>query len=181
MKYNKTITLKDGRTCCLRNGEEKDSAAVLANFNLTHEETDYLFSYPDENDLDEAKEAEFLKGMEESENEIEIIAVIDGEVAGTAGFHSMGSKYKVRHRADFGIAIVKEYWGLGIGKALTEACIQCAREAGYTQLELEVVAENEGAVAMYERAGFVEFGRNPRGFNSRHTGYQEVISMRLEL
>ena len=37
MKYNKTITLKDGRTCCLRNGEEKDGAAVLTNFNLTHQ------------------------------------------------------------------------------------------------------------------------------------------------
>lgn len=181
MKYSKTITLKDGRMCCLRNGEEKDGAAVFANFNLTHEETDYLFSYPDENDLDEEKEAEFLKTMEESQNEIEIIAVIDGVVVGTAGFHSMGNKFKVKHRADFGIAIAKEYWGLGIGKALTEACIQCAREAGYTQLELEVVADNESAVAMYERAGFVEFGRNPRGFNSRHTGYQEVISMRLEL
>ena len=70
---------------------------------------------------------------------------------------------------------------MGIGKALTEACIWCAREAGYTQLELEVVAENESEVAMYEKAGFVAFGRNPRGFNSRQTGYQEVISMRLEL
>lgn len=87
----------------------------------------------------------------------------------------------MRHRADFGIAIAKEYWGLGIGKALTEACIQCAREAGYTQLEIEVVAENEGAVAMYERAGFVEFGRNPRGFCSRVSGYQELVAMRLEL
>ena len=181
MKYNKTITLKDGRTCCLRNGEEKDGAAVLTNFNLTHQETDNLLTYPDENTFDEKQEAEFLKSMEESENEIEILAVIDGVVAGTAGFHSIGNKYKMKHRADFGIAIAKEYWGLGIGKALTEACIWCAREAGYTQLELEVVAENETAVAMYEKAGFVAFGRNPRGFNSRQTGYQEVISMRLEL
>ena len=32
MKYNKTITLKDGRKCTLRNGEENDGEAVLANF-----------------------------------------------------------------------------------------------------------------------------------------------------
>ena len=64
MKYNKTITLKDGRTCCLRNGEEKDGAAVLTNFNLTHEETDNLLTYPDENTFDEKQEAEFLKSME---------------------------------------------------------------------------------------------------------------------
>ena len=34
---------------------------------------------------------------------------------------------------------------------------------------------------MYERAGFTEFGRNPKGFKSRLTGYQEIIFMRKEL
>lgn len=40
------------------------------------------------------------------------------------------------HRAEFGISIAKEFWGLGIGQALTAACIDCARKAGYAQLEL---------------------------------------------
>ena len=61
------------------------------------------------------------------------------------------------------------------------ACIECARAAGYEQIELSVVAENEPAIAMYEKAGFVEFGRNPRGFKSRFTGYQELVYMRKEL
>ena len=64
---------------------------------------------------------------------------------------------------------------------MTEACIRCAREAGYTQLELTVVADNERAVALYEKAGFVEYGRNPRGFRSRTAGFQELVFMRLEL
>lgn len=49
------------------------------------------------------------------------------------------------------------------------------------QLELEVVAENERAVALYQKLGFVEFGRNPMGFYSRRGVYQTVISMRLVL
>ena len=100
---------------------------------------------------------------------------------GNAGITSLGTRYKVRHRAEFGISILKEFWGLGIGKALTNACISCAKEAGYEQLELEVVAENTSAVALYKKAGFVEFGRNPKGFKSRISGYQELVSMRLEL
>lgn len=48
----------------------------------------------------------------------------------------------VRHRAEFGISIAQEYWGLGIGRALMDACIECARKAGYVQLELNVVANN---------------------------------------
>ena len=41
MKYNRTITLKDGRTCVLRNGTEQDAKAVLDNFILTHGQTDF--------------------------------------------------------------------------------------------------------------------------------------------
>ena len=181
MKYNRTIQLKDGRECCLRNGTEADGQAVFENFNLTHGQTDFLLSYPDENSFDAAREGRFLKAKAESENEVEIIAVVDGAVVGTAGIESLGAKYKVRHRAEFGISVDAAYWGLGIGRALMEACIECARNAGYAQLELTVVAENERAVALYRRAGFVEFGRNPRGFRSRTAGYPEIISMGLEL
>ena len=42
----------------------------------------------------------------------------------------------------------QEYWGLGIGRALTEACIEYAKRAGYAQLELEVVAENSSAIGL---------------------------------
>ena len=181
MKYNKIILLKNNKECCLRNGSESDGPAVLDNFNLTHSQTDYLLSYPDENTFDSKQESKFLKEKSESENEIEIIAVVDNIVAGTAGLEAIGTKYKVRHRAEFGISVAKDFWGLGIGQALMAACIECARAAGYIQLELNVVAENERALSMYEKAGFVKYGRNPKGFNSRVTGFQEVIYMRLEL
>ena len=77
--------------------------------------------------------------------------------------------------------MLKEYWGIGLGKALTKACIQCARDAGYDQLELNVVAENDRALSLYRSLGFVEYGRNPRGFNSQITGYQELVYMLLKL
>ena len=48
MKYYQEICLKDGRTCILRSGTEADAQAALENFILTHEQTDYLLSYPDE-------------------------------------------------------------------------------------------------------------------------------------
>lgn len=173
MKYSKTIILKNGVECCLRNGIESDGQAVWDCFNLTHGQTDYLLSYPDENSFDVMQEGQFLKKKSESSNEIEIVAVVGNVVVGTAGIEAIGSKYKVRHRAEFGISVAKDFWGLGIGQAL--------RAAGYIQLKLSVVAENERALSMYEKAGFVKYGINPKGFNSRVTGFQEVIYMRLEL
>lgn len=181
MKYEQKITLKNGKTALLRNGTEADGAAVFENFNQTHAETDYLLSYPDENSFDPQQEGQFLAEKTASKNEIEIIALVDGTVAGTAGIEAVGTKYKVRHRAEFGINILKQYWGLGLGKALTEACIQCAKQAGYAQLELDVVAENTLAIALYQKEGFVEYGRNPDGFRSRISGAQELVYMLRKL
>ena len=162
MKYYKTITLKDGRACILRNGTEQDGQAMLNIYIRTHAQTDYLLSYPES-------------------NEIELLAELEGSVVASAGIACVGPKEKTRHRAEFGISVDKDFWGLGIGRALTEACIECARAAGYLQMELEVVAENEKALSLYRSLGFVEYGRNPRGFRSRLTGWQELLLMRLEL
>ena len=181
MKYELRIVLKNGKNALIRNGSASDGPAVYEVFNLTHAETDYLLSYPDENSFDPDQEARFLEEKTESPNETELIAIVDGKVAGTAGIEAVGNKYKVKHRAEFGISILKEYWGLGLGKALTKACIQCAKDAGYTQLELNAVAENTAAISLYQSLGFVEFGRNPRGFHSRAGGYQELVYMLLEL
>lgn len=181
MKYNKEVPLKNGKTCLLRNGDRADGRQVFEVFNQTHAETDYLLSYPDENSFNAEQEADFLAEKTASPNEIEICAVVDGCIVGTAGIEAVGSKDKVKHRAELGIAIEKASWGFGIGRALMEACIDCARQAGYAQLELDVVAENTAALTLYKKMGFVEFGRNPKGFRSRSTGWQELVYMRLEL
>ena len=181
MEYNITATLKDGRACILRNGTASDGQALLDIFNLTHTQTDYLLTYPEEHSYTAEDEAELLRRKTDSVDEIELLAELDGKVVGSAGIGSVGRKEKIRHRAEFGISVDKAYWGLGIGRALTEACVECAKKAGYAQLELEVVAENKSALALYKSVGFVGYGRNPKGFRSRLTGWQEFVLMRLEL
>ena len=168
MNYKKSIILKDGTECCLRNATCKDAEAILENFNLTHRQTDYLLSYPDESNFSLEQEIEFLNDKNDNPKEILIAALIEGKVVGTAGIEAVGKNYKVLHRVSFGIGIDK-------------ACIESAREAGHTQLELEVVLENTHAISMYKKTGFIEYGRNPRGFNSRISGFQELIYMLLEL
>ena len=120
MNFEKTVTLKDGRNCLLRNGVTSDGKAVLDVFNRTHEETDYLLTYSDENRFTASQEADFLQRKTDSANNVEIIAVVDDVVVGTAGIDALGMRDKIKHRAVFGIAITKEFWGLGIGKYLMD-------------------------------------------------------------
>ena len=181
VKYRKTVVLKDGRKCVIRNGTAEDGKAALQSFIVTHRQTDNLLSYPDEITLTEEKEALFLAEKSESANEAELVAEIDGYIAGLAGINAAGSADKISRRAEFGVSVEKDYWGLGVGRALTRACIECARSAGYTQIELDVIADNEAAISLYKSEGFVEYGFNPRGFLTREGKYQPLILFRLEL
>ena len=101
MNYSQQIILKNGSIAVLRNGVEADGSAVFDNFSQTHAETDYLLSYPDENSFDAEQEGQFLAQKTASDNEIEIVAFVDGKVAGTAGIDAVSTKYKVRHRPGF--------------------------------------------------------------------------------
>ena len=181
VKYAETVELKDGVELLVRNAVASDARALRDVMQRTHSETDYLLSYADEQSADDEQEARALAEMECSDNEVELVAVVDGRIVGSAGVEAAGSRRKVAHRARFGISVLKEQWGMGIGRALTEACIDCARRAGYAQLELDVVADNQRAMSLYRRAGFEEYGRNPRGYRSASVGYQELVHMRLEL
>jgi len=48
LQYEKEIILKDGAKCLLRGAGEADAAEVLRTFDLTHAETDYFLTYPEE-------------------------------------------------------------------------------------------------------------------------------------
>ena len=180
MTYNKQVRLKDGSICLIRNTDAADAAEVVEQFRIHHDQTDYLSSYGDECRFTTDEEACFLARKASDPRDVHLCAVIDGHIIGLAGISGLSAS-KAQHRAELGVSITKTHWGIGIGRALIESCIECAKSAGYTQLELEVVADNVTAITLYHKMGFIEYGRNPRGFVSRYSGYQELISMRLEL
>ena len=180
MQYQKTIVLKDGRTCILRNAVAEDGAAVLENFILTHSETDYLTTYPEEVKFTVAQEAELMQKKADSSNAIELVAEVDGRIVGVSGIDPVRVCIKMKHRANFGISLEKAFWGLGIGDAMTKACIECAKAAGYAQLELGVYDSNVRARRLYEKNGFQAYGVQPRAFRLKDgTDFDEVIMVRM--
>lgn len=68
MQYDQTIITPKGLIVHIRNGVASDGSAVLENFDLTHAETDYLLSYPDENHFD-AEQAKPLLGEKSNQSE----------------------------------------------------------------------------------------------------------------
>ena len=181
MLCRKEISLKDGRPCLLRSAEPADGREVLDLYIATHAQTGFLLSYPDECTMTAEEEAAFLQKEKESPREVYIVAVVDGKIVGSAGIESKGERFKIAHRAEFGVSVDEAYWSLGVGKGLIAAVIECAKEIGYTQIELGAISDNERAIALYKKIGFTEYGSNPRGFRERSGGYRTMLSMRLEL
>ena len=181
MEYRNELVLKDGEKCLIRNLEVDDARADFDLFQTTHGETDFLTSYPDENAYDEEGQRARLERAVASERDVELGAFVKGRLLGTVSVEAVGSLQKVRHRCEIGISVLREAWGRGIGRILMDSALECAREMGFAQVELEVVGDNERAIGLYRSLGFIEFGRNPLAFKSRTGAWQEFVSMRLRL
>ena len=117
MNYTKNLILKNGKKCLIRSAVGDDAQEVLNIVLLTHEQTDFLSSYQDERTFDVAFEKQFLTERANSDKEVYLCAIVDERIVGTAGVNQKGQN-KIRHRAVFGIAIEKDFWGIGIGRAL---------------------------------------------------------------
>ncbi|MDG5471905.1 GNAT family N-acetyltransferase [Jeotgalibacillus sp. ET6] len=59
---------------------------------------------------------------------------------------------------EIGMAVIKQARGKGAGRALLDTMILSAQKQGYRGLSLSVDPENEPAVKLYEKAGFVKQG-----------------------
>ena len=89
-----------------------------------------------------------------------ILCTVDGVLAGNCQITRM-NRLKTRHRGSVAIALLKEYWSLGIGTALFREMIAIAEDWGLKQLELEYIEGNDRARRLYEKMGFHTTGALP--------------------
>ena len=175
------IVLKDGRTCVLRPTAPEDAEAMIQYMKETSGETEYLLRYPDEVNFTVEGEREILGRLLDDPSSAMMVAIVDGKVAGNCSINGIGSKRKILHRCSMAIALYREFWHLGIGTAMIEYLTELAREIGYLQMDLEVVAENSPAQASYAKCGFIESGRRHYALRFDDGSRHDEILMYKEL
>lgn len=175
------ITLQDGSGVLLRSPEEHDAEAMLHLLKTACAQTHFLMREPEDAFMTLEEERQFLRNMLDDPRSLMLSAFVDGQPIGNASFMPEGTCRKVLHRADFGIAILQEYWGRGIGSALLERIIRLAREAGYEQLELQASTSNVRGLTLYKKFGFVLTGTTPHGFKLPDGSYMDECEMVLML
>lgn len=154
------ITLKDGRECVLCPTTAKYAEEMIEFLKATAGETPFLLSYPDEVNFTFEDEWEYLTRLYADDRSAMLMALVDGKVVGNSSILGLGGKRRIRHRCSLGIALRKEYWGLGIGTAMIGYLSELAQQIGYEQIELEVLDGNDTAKRLYEKCGFAETGKH---------------------
>ena len=163
MIFNETtIRLKDGRTAILRSPQEEDAKDMLRFIIKACGETDFLLKYPEDFDgFTAEQEKAFIQGIRADDNTLMIACFVDGAFAGNCQI-SFCAGMKDRHRASIAIALLREFWNLGIGNRMLEEMIRTAKEReGVRQIELDFIEGNSRARALYEKAGFRITGVQP--------------------
>ena len=156
----KEITLKDGRIALLCSPTPDMADKMLKYLKDTCGETPFLMRTPEECDMSLDEECAFLQSVLDSQNAVMILCMIDGKIAGNCQI-ARNSRIKNAHRGSIGIALYREFWGLGIGTAMFREMISLAHGWGLMQLELEVVEGNDRAIGLYEKMGFQTVAATP--------------------
>jgi L-phenylalanine/L-methionine N-acetyltransferase len=109
--------------------------------------------------------------------DLALVAERGGEVVGSAGLHPVGPQLRRRHALLLGISIAPQAQRQGVGSALMAAmCDYADRWAGALRIELNVYADNLGAIALYKKFGF-EIEGTHRGYAMRDGAYVDSLSM----
>lgn len=167
----KTIKLKNGETCVLRSPDASDAEEMLEYLKKTAVETNFLLRYPEEVIMTIEEERNFLNSMRENPRSLMICAFIDDKLVGTTNISGIGERFKISHRASFGIAVLKEAWNLGIASALINEILQFAKDTRFELVELEVASPNHNAINLYKKFGFKIYGTRENGFKFKDGTY----------
>lgn len=156
------FALKDGREALLRSPREEDIPAMLDYLRRSAGETEFLLRYPEEcGKYSPEGERALFERMNAADNEAMLVCLVEGRLAGNCQI-TWSKRLKTRHRADVAIALLREYWGQGIGTRMLGELIRIAeRDEHILQLELDFVEGNARARALYEKMGFRITGVRP--------------------
>jgi L-amino acid N-acyltransferase YncA len=113
-----------------------------------------------------------------------VLVAVDGEdVLGFAAFSDFrdtrrwpGYRFVVEHT----VHVREDQWGTGVGRALVDALLDRARQAGKRVVVAAVDGSNTGSIRFHERVGFVQVARLP-GVGFKHGRWLDLVLLQRDV
>lgn len=152
------FALPRGDACVLRVARESDAPALIEYLNRIGGESPFLPSGANEFQLPPDEEKKFIARMRAAENSLYLVAETRGRIVGILTLEG-NARPRMRHAAELGVSVLKDYWRQGIGRALMGAALGWAESSPVLRkVFLMVHHENRRAIDLYLKLGFMQEG-----------------------
>ncbi|MFD2444853.1 GNAT family N-acetyltransferase [Bacillus sp. CGMCC 1.16607] len=143
----------NGINYTIRSAIEKD-AQELSKIRLQIDgETENLDREKGEAFIDINGFEQLIKADTENLGNLFLVAVVHNRIVGFSRCEGSHLK-RFSHKVEFGVGVLKDFWGYGIGKNLLKESISWANSSGIKKITLNVLETNEKAIKLYQKLGF---------------------------
>lgn len=171
-----TFVAKDGKKVVLRTSSWKDLNQLLHFINsLVEEDTFILMNKRKTLREEKVWLKEKIKRMGTGEG-VSIVAEINRKIVGHCEIKP--STERSPHVGEIGMAILKEYRDIGIGKRMLQELIKIGKKMKFKFLFLGVFEVNKVGLKLYEKFGFKEVARLPKFFMYKGRYIDDILMMR---
>ena len=163
---------RDGRPWMLRPGRPTDGRPLARLFADVRAEGRWLIATP--GSVSEPSEAFWISELIRASEHLVLVAEADGDVVGNV-LVNVDRGVATEHIGVLSICIAHAWRDVGIGSELVAAAQRWAAERGLRKLSLGVFPENERAIAVYQKHGFVREGLRRMQYRSGDRFRDEVL------
>lgn len=143
----------NGLRYIIRSAMEEDAKSLSEVRVQIDGETENLDREQGEGYIDETGFKHLIKEDSERINNLFLVAEVNDRIVGFS--RCVGNQLKrSSHKVEFGVCVLKDYWGYGIGKKFLEESVQWADANDIKKINLNVLETNDKAIKLYQKNGF---------------------------
>lgn len=172
----KEYILKNGKKMIIKTPELSDAKELLEVLKQTYKETEYLSKYEEEVLLTDDDELKYIETQRNSQYGYMIICIVDDKIVGH-GHIAFNRLIKSKHDCTIGLAIIKEYWNLGIGGMMLDLFEDLAYKHKVERISLSLLEGNQNAQRLYEKKGYHITGVEYQKYKLKNGMYQNSYHM----
>lgn len=159
----------------IREAEIDDAEEMISYLNIVGGESDNLMHGHEGFKVPVEAVKRRIQASHDADNSIILIALAGEKIIARAELAGHPGA-RLHHNAKLSISVRKDYWNKKIGTMLMTEIIGHAKKMNLHNIELEVVAGNTAAIALYHKMGFSDIGTY-KDFWFANNSYSDAIIM----